>query len=87
VDNREPPNGWGRFDVAAPGIRSQKRLWQRNGRPTGQRTACGASPTTAPRRRDRSRAHIAPRKPQQNGFVESFNGRLRDELLKNESPG
>ena len=25
--------------------------------------------------------HIAPGKPQQNGFVESFNGRLRDELL------
>ncbi len=25
--------------------------------------------------------YIAPRKPQQNGFNESFNGRLRDELL------
>jgi putative transposase len=25
--------------------------------------------------------YIAPGKPQQNGFVESFNGRLRDELL------
>ena len=25
--------------------------------------------------------YIAPRKPQQNTFVESFNGRLRDELL------
>ena len=25
--------------------------------------------------------HIAPGKPQQNGFNESFNGRLRDELL------
>ena len=25
--------------------------------------------------------HIQPGKPQQNGFVESFNGRLRDELL------
>ncbi|GBQ48989.1 transposase [Komagataeibacter sucrofermentans DSM 15973] len=25
--------------------------------------------------------HIAPGKPQQNGFVESFNGRLRDECL------
>ena len=25
--------------------------------------------------------HIAPGKPQQNAFVESFNGRLRDELL------
>ena len=24
---------------------------------------------------------IAPGKPQQNGFNESFNGRLRDELL------
>ena len=28
--------------------------------------------------------YIAPGKPQQNGFVESFNGRMRDELL-NES--
>ncbi|GAN88487.1 transposase [Komagataeibacter intermedius TF2] len=26
--------------------------------------------------------YIAPGKPQQNGFVESFNGRLRDECLK-----
>jgi len=25
--------------------------------------------------------YIAPGKPQQNGFVESFNGRLRDEML------
>ena len=25
--------------------------------------------------------YIAPRKPQQNAFIESFNGRLRDELL------
>ncbi len=25
--------------------------------------------------------YIAPGKPQQNGFNESFNGRLRDELL------
>ena len=25
--------------------------------------------------------YIEPGKPQQNGFVESFNGRLRDELL------
>ena len=29
--------------------------------------------------------YIAPGKPQQNGFIESFNGRLRDELL-NETP-
>jgi len=29
--------------------------------------------------------YIAPGKPQQNGFVESFNGRLRDECL-NETP-
>ncbi len=28
---------------------------------------------------------IAPGKPQQNGFVESFNGRLRDELLNDTS--
>ncbi len=26
--------------------------------------------------------HIQPRKPQQNGYVESFNGKLRDECLK-----
>ncbi|TQS73929.1 transposase [Rhodobacteraceae bacterium] len=25
--------------------------------------------------------HIAPRKPQQNGFIESFNSKLRDERL------
>ncbi len=25
--------------------------------------------------------YIAPRKPQQNGFIESFNGKLRDECL------
>ncbi|RWB91459.1 MAG: transposase, partial [Mesorhizobium sp.] len=25
--------------------------------------------------------YIAPGKPMQNGFIESFNGRLRDELL------
>ena len=29
--------------------------------------------------------YIAPGKPMQNGFVESFNGRLRDECL-NEHP-
>ena len=28
--------------------------------------------------------YIAPGKPQQNGFIESFNGRLRDELLDGE---
>src|SRR5690606_39629082 len=28
-------------------------------------------------------AFIAPGSPWQNGFVESFNGKLRDELLKN----
>lgn len=28
--------------------------------------------------------YIAPGKPQQNGFIESFNGRLRDELLNEE---
>lgn len=28
--------------------------------------------------------YIAPGKPQQNGFVEAFNGRLRDELLNEE---
>ena len=28
--------------------------------------------------------YIAPGKPQQNGFVESFNGRLRDECLNEE---
>src|SRR5215211_6360232 len=28
--------------------------------------------------------YIAPGKPQQNAFVESFNGRLRDELLRDE---
>ena len=28
--------------------------------------------------------YIAPGKPQQNGFVESFNGKLRDELLNEE---
>ena len=26
--------------------------------------------------------YIAPGKPMQNGFFESFNGRMRDELLK-----
>jgi transposase InsO family protein len=26
--------------------------------------------------------HIAPGKPMQNAFIESFNGRLRDELLR-----
>ena len=28
--------------------------------------------------------YIAPGKPQQNGFVESFNGKLRDECLNRE---
>ena len=28
--------------------------------------------------------YIAPGKPQQNGFIESFNGRLRDECLERE---
>jgi len=28
--------------------------------------------------------YIAPGKPQQNGFAESFNGKLRDELLNEE---
>ena len=28
--------------------------------------------------------YIAPGKPQQNGFIEAFNGRLRDELLNEE---
>jgi putative transposase len=27
------------------------------------------------------RHYIAPGKPMQNGFIESFNGRMRDELL------
>jgi putative transposase len=31
--------------------------------------------------RDPLSSHIAPGKPQQNAFIESFNGRLRDELL------
>jgi len=26
--------------------------------------------------------YIAPGKPMQNGYIESFNGRLRDELLR-----
>ena len=30
--------------------------------------------------------YIAPGKPQQNGFIESFNGRLRDELLNEAVP-
>src|SRR6516162_1164485 len=30
--------------------------------------------------------YIAPGKPQQNAFIESFNGRLRDELLNARSP-
>ena len=30
--------------------------------------------------------YIAPGKPMQNGFIESFNGRLRDELLKLYAP-
>ena len=34
---------------------------------------------------DVDRHYIAPGKPQQNAFVESFNGRLRDECL-NETP-
>ena len=34
-----------------------------------------------PRKRRIAWHYIAPRKPMQNGFVESFNGRLRHELL------
>ena len=30
------------------------------------------------------RHYIAPGKPMQNGYVESFNGRMRDELLNGE---
>ena len=30
--------------------------------------------------------YIAPGKPQQNGFVESFNGRFRDECLNELTP-
>ncbi|WP_412509953.1 integrase core domain-containing protein, partial [Roseovarius sp. SYSU LYC5161] len=30
--------------------------------------------------------YIAPGKPMQNGFVESFNGRMRDELLNETEP-
>ena len=30
---------------------------------------------------DMGRSDIAPRKPMQNAFIESSNGRLRDELL------
>ncbi|WP_413771105.1 integrase core domain-containing protein [Lichenihabitans sp. PAMC28606] len=29
----------------------------------------------------RQMAYIAPGKPQQNGFIESVNGRMRDEVL------
>jgi len=29
--------------------------------------------------------YIAPAKPQQNGFIESFNGRLRDQLAPRKS--
>ncbi len=39
-------------------------------------------------RRDRRRlAHHRPRKPQQNGFIESTGGRLRDECLNDEITG
>jgi putative transposase len=31
--------------------------------------------------RPRRRLYIAPGNPQQNAFIESFNGRLRDECL------
>ena len=34
---------------------------------------------------DVERHYIAPGKPTQNGFVESFNGRMRDELLKRDA--
>ncbi len=34
---------------------------------------------------DTSLHDIEPGKPMQNGFVESFNGRLRDELLNEEA--
>jgi putative transposase len=30
---------------------------------------------------NRDKTNIAPGKPMQNGFIESFNGRMRDELL------
>jgi transposase InsO family protein len=41
-----------------------------------------ASPPNEPRNDHQVQWHyIAPGKPMQNGFVESFNGRMRDELL------
>jgi hypothetical protein len=44
--------------------------------------ACQNLPKGAIRHSERPlSSHIAPGKPQQNAFIESFNGRLRDELL------
>lgn len=43
-----------------------------------QRRACGVVGLLHPKT---YRYAIAPGKPMQNGFVESFNGRLRDECL------
>ena len=75
-------------DTSLSGVRVARELdalIAKRGRPRR------ASPTTAPSspawrscagRRDPIEWHyIAPGKPTQNAFVESFNGRLRDELL------
>ncbi len=41
-------------------------------------------PEAAPHHHQMEWHYIAPGKPMQNGYIESFNGRMRDELL-NES--
>ena len=70
------------------GARPMKRLWQQHGLLVSEKRVkasesarAGTGSCVAARRWD---ALIDPGSPWQNGIVESFNGRLRDELLSSE---
>ena len=82
-------------DTSISGLRVARELSGIVGRRGRPRTILGSSPRTSDNGTELTsnailtwtdgmqigRRYIAPGKPQQNGYNESFNGRLRDELL------
>jgi transposase InsO family protein len=85
-DARMPPGGGGHLDLGPAGRarvdRSDRRAWRAEDDRQRQRHRTDVERGACLVRHVRVEWHyIAPGKPTQNGFVESFNGRTRDELL------